>query len=280
MPENEVDVDVEFADLFTATERDSPLILHAPHGGRTIPERFRASFVVSADELEAEKDRMTDHFTGELVASITGASSVVNHLSRLVVDVERFPDETEEMNQVGMGVLYTHGSQRQEIRRPSALERGELLAFFDTYSRRFTELVDETLARHGRAVILDVHSYPQHPLPYELHSESRRPQLCIGFEPFHAPDALLDAVRSAFADLEQGDNGPFAGSYVPLKHYRKDARVQSVMLEVRRDVYMDEESGSISDGRQLFVRLREHLQRLVDAVGCQILDTQSRPRLL
>lgn len=255
------DVTLKFADLVTVTERNSPIILHAPHGGRIIPTSARSSFVVDATELESELDRMTDHFTDEIVRSVAGASSVVNYLSRLVVDVERFPDESEEMNQVGMGVIYTHGSRRQEIRRPTAHERGQLMSFFTAYSELFTQLVDSTVARHGHAIIIDVHSYPRHPLPYELHSEASRPELCIGFEPFHAPDALLAQVRAAFPYLEVANNEPFAGSYVPLKHYRSDARVKSVMLEVRRDVYMDERS-LIREGGGI-ERLVTSLQSLV-----------------
>ena len=38
-------------------------------------------------------------------------------------------------------------------------------------------------------------------------------------------------------------NEPFKGSIVPLKFYNKDKRVQSLMIEVRRDLYMDEKSG-------------------------------------
>lgn len=264
---------MSLADFVTVTERDSPVILHAPHGSRVIPDRYGAAFTLDAAELDAELHRMTDHFTDELVTSITGASSIVNHLSRLVVDVERFPDASEEMNQVGMGVLYTHGSQRQEIRRPTSDNLEELMAFFRDYSQRFARLVDATLERHGRAVILDVHSYPQHPLPYELHAGSPRPELCIGFEPFHATGELLARVRRAFAHLEHGDNAPFVGSYVPLKHYRTDARVESVMLEIRRDVYLNEGSGSILSGHRKVIRLQNCLQVLVDEVRCQKSDT-------
>ena len=40
-----------------------------------------------------------------------------------------------------------------------------------------------------------------------------------------------------------GRNSPFAGSYVPLAHYESSPRVASVMLEVNRSRYMNEETG-------------------------------------
>jgi hypothetical protein len=33
---------------------------------------------------------------------------------------------------------------------------------------------------------------------------------------------------------------PFAGTYVPLRYYRTDLRVESLMVEVRRDAYLGE----------------------------------------
>jgi N-formylglutamate deformylase len=33
---------------------------------------------------------------------------------------------------------------------------------------------------------------------------------------------------------------PFAGALVPMRFYRKDLRVRAIMVEVRRDLYMDE----------------------------------------
>ena len=38
-------------------------------------------------------------------------------------------------------------------------------------------------------------------------------------------------------------NRPFAGSIVPAKHWQKTREVRSVMIEVRRDIYMDEQTG-------------------------------------
>ena len=38
-------------------------------------------------------------------------------------------------------------------------------------------------------------------------------------------------------------NEPLTGTYVPLHHYGQDDRVHSLMLEIRRDVHLDEPGG-------------------------------------
>jgi N-formylglutamate amidohydrolase len=237
-------------DRFTVIDNSatSPVVLHAPHGSRFIPDDLLPTYLIDATELDRERDLMTDHFTDELVESTvaaSGASAIVNRLSRFVVDVERFPDEREEMLAVGMGAFYTHGSNGQRIRDDSVMNDAALREFFDAYSIAFTELVQRTVDAHGRASIVDVHSYPVISLPYEVHADEPRPQLDIGADETHTSPELLAAVRDAFGDLEIGINESFHGTYVPLRFYdARDTRVQSVMLEIRRDVYMDEQTVS------------------------------------
>ena len=45
-----------------------------------------------------------------------------------------------------------------------------------------TSLVEQRLADTGRAVIIDVHSYPHDRLPYELYPDRRRPAVCLGVD--------------------------------------------------------------------------------------------------
>lgn len=242
----------------------SPVVLHAPHGSRFIPAELEHTYLLDIAAMTAEKNIMTDHFTDRLVAEVADCSKIVNGLSRFVVDVERFPDEREEMLAVGMGAFYTHGSQRQEIRSAEYTREPALREFFEAYSAAFTDLVQRTVDAHGRAVIIDVHSYPTAAQPYELHSDEARPQLDVGTDSLHTSPALLDAVGSAFSHLEIGVDQSFHGTYVPLRFYQAEPRVQSVMLEIRRDTYMDETT--IQPKPTAFASLVHSLQTLVDAL--------------
>jgi N-formylglutamate amidohydrolase len=154
------------------------------------------------------------------------------------------------------------------LRRLAGEEELELLAtYFHPYAEALADLVDETIARHGRCTIVDLHSYPQHPLPYELNPTAARPAVCIGTDDLHTPSSLAAAARSAFADVEVCENTPFAGTYVPLRHYGTDLRVSSVMIEIRRDLYLDEASGApIAPGVHAMADAVSNLVRIAGTV--------------
>ncbi|MBZ6104144.1 N-formylglutamate amidohydrolase [Streptomyces olivaceus] len=248
----------------------SPVILHVPHSSRAVPAGVRPGIVLSDAELERELDHMTDAHTAEIAgaaAALAGRTPwrFVNRTSRLVVDPERFPDEREEMAAVGMGAIYTRTSHREALREDGT-DPGPLIErYFRPYARAMTEAVADRLAATGRAVVLDVHSYPSEPLPYELHGGGPRPPVCLGTDGFHTPPALLAAAREAFAPCgETGLDSPFAGTYVPLDFYGRRAEVGALMVEIRRDTYMTEPGGPAGPG---LPRLAAALAALVDAVS-------------
>ncbi|MGW2201595.1 N-formylglutamate amidohydrolase [Streptomyces sp. NPDC001774] len=233
---------------------DSPVLLHVPHSSRELPPDVRDGIVLGDEELARELDHITDSHTAEIAAVAARTAAVtpwrfVNRLSRLVVDPERFPDEREEMRAVGMGAVYTRTTHRAELRPEEYDARPLLDRYFTPYARAMTAAVEERLAAAGRAVIVDVHSYPTEALPYELHGDGPRPPICLGTDAFHTPPALVDAARKAFAPFGGiGTDSPFAGTYVPLDHYGRDPRVTALMIEIRRDVYMTEPGGPAGPG--------------------------------
>ncbi|MFG3506676.1 N-formylglutamate amidohydrolase [Streptomyces sp. NPDC047821] len=247
----------------------SPVLLHVPHSARAIPAEVRAGIVLDDHALAEELDHITDAYTAEVATGAAGGARVtpwrfVNQLSRLVVDPERFPDEREEMAAVGMGAVYTRTTHREELRPAGTDARPLIERWFRPYAEAMTRAVAERLDATGRAVIVDVHSYPAKALPYELHGDGPRPPVCLGTDAFHTPAPLLDAARRAFADFGGTElNTPFAGTYVPLRYYGKDPRVSALMVEIRRDLYLDGRGEPVQRGIDA---LSGALAALVDAV--------------
>ncbi|KUL21963.1 N-formylglutamate amidohydrolase [Streptomyces regalis] len=248
----------------------SPVILHVPHSAREIPPQVRAGIVLDDFALERELDHIVDAHTAELAEEAAGASRVtpwrfVNRLSRLVVDPERFPDEREEMLAVGMGAVYTRTTHKAPLRPADADPEPLIERYFRPYAKAMSDAVADRLAVTGRAVIIDIHSYPTARLPYELHGEGPRPPVCLGTDSFHTPPELLAAAREAFAPCgETGLDSPFGGTYVPLEFYGTEPRVAALMIEIRRDTYMAEPGGPAGPG---LTRLTQALAALVDAAS-------------
>ncbi|MFF0221277.1 N-formylglutamate amidohydrolase [Streptomyces sp. NPDC004629] len=248
----------------------SPVILHVPHSAREIPAAVRAGIVLDDAALERELDDITDAHTAQLAEVAAGLARLtpwrfVNRLSRLVVDPERFPDEREEMLSAGMGAVYT-GTTRRGTLRPADTDPEPLIErYFRPYARAMTEAVRDRLAATGRAVVIDVHSYPTEPLPYELHGDGPRPPVCLGTDAFHTPAQLVELAREAFAGCGgTGLDSPFAGAYVPLEFYGTQPRVGALMVEIRRDGYMTEPGGPAGTGLH---RLASALAALADGAG-------------
>jgi predicted N-formylglutamate amidohydrolase len=243
------DVTGSAAEPVISGDPGSPVLLHVPHAGTRIPAWTRAHLLLDDAALAAEVAALTDHGTAEIATAAAQAARsrpwlLVNPVSRFVVDVERFPDEREEMAAVGMGAVYTHGTRGQRIRADVPAHRDALLAaFYTPWADAMDAVVGRRIAATGRCVLLDVHSYSPDPLPYELHAAtasdaggraSPRPPVCLGTDPVHTPPELVAAARAAFG-ADAALDTPFSGAYVPLSRYGTDRRVSALMVEIRRD---------------------------------------------
>ncbi len=248
----------------TDDNKPPAIVLHIPHASAEIPTDVRKSFVIDDAQLELELLRMTDHFTDALFfVPPSVATAVIYPVSRLVCDPERFPDDSQEpMTARGMGAIYTQRHDLGPLRkRPATSEREALLErYYRPHHRALEEAVGASLAAHDRCLVIDCHSFPGTPLPYE--TDSARPDVCIGTDEFHTPRALRDAAVAAFgnAGLDVAIDRPIAGALVPASRFKTDRRVAALMIEVNRSLYMNEETG---ERRPRYVDLKATLERVI-----------------
>jgi len=246
------------------------LILHIPHSSKYIPNEVRDQFCISKEEVDNEILKMTDHFTDELF-DLSDVSKVVYPISRLVLDPERFSDdELESMSKIGHGVVYKNTSSLTSLRRDiSELEKNNLINFYYIpHHHKLNKLAEEKLIVYGECLVVDCHSFPKYTLPYELkiNGNLERPEICLGADEFHTSKLILENAYNLFSELGYyvSINKPFTGTLIPGDYYQKNQKVQGLMIEIRRDLYMNEQTGGKIDN---FEKLKKDLSFILSQLS-------------
>ena len=82
---------------------------------------------------------------------------------------------------------------------------------------------------------------------------------------FHTPEELaakVEKILESFGHSTARDQ-PFSGTIVPMKHYRKDERVQSLMIEINRWLYLGEDYSVDSERVEALIELLRRVGELL-----------------
>ena len=245
-----------------------PLLVSMPHIGTHIPQDLQARYVPQAlavEDTDWHLHRLYN-FLGEI-----GASVLVPHTSRYVIDLNRPPDDAP---------MYPGASNTELC--PTRFFTGEPLYLPGcapdetvrarrraTYCQPYHAALAGELARlkalHGYALLWDAHSIRSQ-IPWLF--EGRLPDLSIGTASGASADArITDAVMQACADhppVSAVANGRFKGGYI-TRHYGQPANyVHAIQLEMCQSLYMQEESPYDYD-EALATRIQPVLRQMVSS---------------
>lgn len=224
------------------------VILHIPHSSIIIPEK--EGYVINDNEIKNEIIKLTDWYTDDLFSS-NNTINIIAPFSRIFCDVERFSDDSQEvMAQFGMGVLYTQTDDGNLMRNVSQELREHILnEYYWRHHNQLTNAVKSQLEQYNTATIIDCHSFPEIPINRSLDKTSVRPDFNIGTSPYHTPKRLIDASVAFFESKGHslGIDYPYKDSIVPMEFYNKDNRVNSIMLEINRKLYLNGNSNEKSE---------------------------------
>jgi len=114
-------------------------------------------------------------------------------------------------------------------------------------------------------LIFDCHSFPSWPLPVDQDQTLNRPDICIGVDEFHTPTELVEDIKLKFENVGfcVEVNQPYSGTLVPLKYFGRHNRVKSIMIEINRALYLENEPIDISRKEDEFRILQNCLSEIV-----------------
>jgi N-formylglutamate amidohydrolase len=262
-------------------EHRLPLVLNSGHSGSCYPSCFLAASRLDKNAIRRSEDSYVD----ELIAGAAalGAPLLKANFPRAWLDVNREPYELDpkmfsgslptyaNVRSVrvagGLGTIARIVSESEEIyAAPLPVEEAlaRIDAVYKPYHRALRQLVIETRAAFGLAVLVDCHSMPSS--VRGVHGRFR-PDIVLG-------DRYGTSCSSQLTDLAAriltclgysvSRNKPYAGGFI-TEHYGQPGRgLHAVQVEINRRLYMDERSLARTAG---FDRLRSDLAHLASELA-------------
>ncbi|MGH1353644.1 MAG: N-formylglutamate amidohydrolase [Thalassovita sp.] len=238
--------------------RTTSAIFASPHSGRDYSARFLRQSVLDDQTIRSSEDAFVDQLFA--AAPEFGAPLLLAQAPRAYVDLNRSPDEldpalikgirTVSYNPrivSGLGVVprvVSNGRCIYSGKLSISEVQDRLNTCWHPYHDKLTELLAETRAEFGEAILIDCHSMPHEALDNLARTMPRRPEVVLG-DRFGAAASteVMDMLEDAFSaeGLRVVRNVPFAGAYT-TQHYGRPSRGQHVVqVEIDRSLYMNEQ---------------------------------------
>jgi N-formylglutamate amidohydrolase len=231
----------------------SPLVIAVPHAGRLYPPEMMAAARLPQSALETIEDRHADLLVADAVAA--GAVAIVARPARAYIDLNRdereldpailstrsLPGDWSVTSKVtgGLGVVPSRIAAGGAVwRRP--LDRAEVEDRIATVHRPYhaaiADALDEALATHGIAVLIDCHLMPP------LGGRGAPARVVIGDRHGRSADQRFVLAAMAVArraSLPVTRNHPYAGGYTLDRHGDPRHGRHALQIELDRSLYLD-----------------------------------------
>lgn len=228
---------------FHFTPGSLPLLVSIPHAGTQLTPEVEAGLSEAARGLPDTDWHIPLLF--DFVRDL-GASVLIGHYSRFVIDLNRPPDNQPLYATATTGLypetLFDGSPTFAPGKTPAASQReGYLAGIWQPYHQQIQQELARLKAEHGYALLFDAHSIAS-VIPRLF--EGRLPDLNIGTNDGKscrtAVTQALEAVCAAQSDYSWVVNGRFKGGYITRAYGRPEENVQAVQLELAQLNYMDE----------------------------------------
>jgi len=218
-------------------------LIHLPHSGTNIPTKYINDYHLDAEELKSNIYQYCDLYTDELFGDmLDNFGGVKSSYSRLFFDAERFGDDTQEemYKKFKLGWFYENAILRNKALRDTK-HKDIIREYFDNHHKELNQKTKQKLTLYDSCTVIDCHSFSNE--RYWFHDKSLHlPDICIGFEDMHVDTHLVNIIKNEFKDYDIGVNIPYQGSLVPTGYWGKDARVKSVMIEINKKLYLEDDN--------------------------------------
>ncbi|MGB8813917.1 MAG: N-formylglutamate amidohydrolase [Paracoccaceae bacterium] len=243
--------------LIRPERHETCVIFSSPHSGREYPVAFLEASPLDPLTIRSSEDAFVDQLFR--AAPGVGAPLLAARMPRAFIDLNRASDELDPAViegvaraphnprvSSGLGVIPRVVANGRPIYRGKiALTEAEarIATVWQPYHAALRDLIEESHAAFGEAVLIDCHSMPHEAIEAHARPGHPRPDVVLG-DRFGAAAGrdVVERIEAAFAGagLRVVRNAPFAGAFIAQHYGRPSRRQHVVQIEIDRALYMDE----------------------------------------
>ncbi|MGO4908013.1 N-formylglutamate amidohydrolase [Pseudorhodobacter sp. W20_MBD10_FR17] len=244
-------------DLFMPDRHSVPFVFSSPHSGRDYASTFGGQSRLDALTLRSSEDAFIDQLFAS--APARGAPLLAARAPRAFLDLNRARDELDPAVvegapphphnpriKSGLGVVprvVAGGKTIYSGRITRAEAEVRLTRFWHPYHQQLRDLMQQTTAAFGKAILIDCHSMPHEAIVTHSRPGTICPDIVLG-DRFGAAASydVVAKIEAAFtnAGLRVARNVPFAGAYITQAYGRPTRGQHVVQIEIDRALYLDE----------------------------------------
>ena len=251
---------------------DVPLLLSFPHSGEHYPDDFDTNSELPFETLDFPNDKYVDELYQ--ARSELDLLSIHANFPRTYIDVNRHQHNID-VNMMKNGEEWYGRIHPSGVKSGTTLFWSKTKEVFDIYSRKLNHIelkqrlahcfvpyhqlmtyyIEQIYQNHGKAFVLDCHSMTQ--FDSKLRGQKQRPEIDIGDR--HGQSCspqYTECVADVFSSLgyDVKINERFLGGEIILRYGWPEINQNILQVEIRRDLYMDEES---RERNQRFNKMQE-----------------------
>ncbi len=234
----------------------APFVFNSPHSGRDYPNRFIEQTRLDQLSIRQSEDAYVDELFGR--APNFGAPMLRAHFPRAYLDVNREPFELDQSMfsdplpdnfntksprvAAGLGTIAKIVAEKKSIYRTKlslADATMRIEGIYKPYHFALQNLLSETLAGFGIAVLIDCHSMPN----LDKRGNTSAPDIVLGDRfgsTCHPMIADLTDTLFTTAGLKVARNRPYAGGFTTKTYGQPSNNVHALQIEIGRHLYMNE----------------------------------------
>ncbi len=234
-----------------------PFIISSPHSGEMLTKHLYDKVVMNKEAYLSMEDMYINEISS--LMKDVGATILQSNISRLVIDLNRDINEIDPSyisnppknmkfnlsNKVksGIGLIFTRNAEGKHILDKKLIWEDIEYYIKNYYSPWHNILKREIETLHkefGRVFIIDLHS-----MPSKLGFICDKPDIIIGNDFNKSCSQLSVQILSDIIEsngFKVALNDPYSGGYITKKYSSKENNIQCIQLEIRKDLYMNEEN--------------------------------------